>query len=162
MTAFVFTETVPAEKIESAALGVDNTHKLATADVGKAVKLSTANNFVLCSGGDEIDGFVNSVDAFTVNDGFSFGGVLREGRVVAMVGSNQSGSMAVGDYVVADTQVTLGTAGYAKVKSGTAASQLGSGAYTYTAATPSRNLWRCIRLIEGSGAVGKLVLLERL
>lgn len=120
MTSFVFTELVPSQLIESAALGVDANGKFKTEDLGKPVKLAGSNNFVLAAADDEIEGFVNSVDPFNVNDGFSFGGVLRKGRKLAVVGANQSGTMAVGDLVVADTQVALGTAGSPKVKTGTA------------------------------------------
>jgi hypothetical protein len=146
MTSFVFTELVPAQTIESAALGVSNAAKFADADVGKAVKFGGANNFVPVAGGDDIDGFVNSISAHTVNGGFSFGGVLREGRMTVEVGANQGATpMAVGDLVVADTPVALGTAGKAKVKTG----------------NPKRAFWTVIRVISGTGAAGSTVLVER-
>lgn len=147
MTTFVFTELVPTEKVLSAALGPNTSTKFADADVGKAVKLGSANNYVLVEAGDEIEGFVTSIEPFTVNNGFSFGGVVVSGRVTAEVGANQGATpMAVGDYVVADAQVALGTAGKAQVKTG----------------TPSKFLWRCIRIISGTGAAGSTVLLERI
>lgn len=146
MTTFAFTELVPTEKVLSTALGPDANTKFADADVGKAVKLGTANNYVAVVADDEIEGFVTSIEPFTVNSGFSFGGVVVSGRVTAEVGANQGVTpMAVGDYVVADTPVALGTAGKAKVKTG----------------APSMYLWRCIRIISGTGAAGSTVLLER-
>ncbi len=143
MTSFVFSETVPTKNV-SAALGVDANNKFVDADLGKAVKLGTAQNYVPCAAGDEIDGFVTAIEPFTVNDGFSFGGVQLDNRKEAMVGTGQVGSMAVGDYVVAAPQVALGTAGIAQVKTG----------------VPTKKLWRCIRIISGTGAVGDKVLLE--
>jgi hypothetical protein len=147
MTTFVFTELVPTEKVLSAALGPNTSTKFADADVGKAVKLGSANNYVLVEAGDEIEGFVTSIEPFTVNNGFSFGGVVVSGRVTAEVGANQGGTpMAVGDYVVADAPVALGTAGKAQVKTG----------------TPTKFLWRCVRVVSGTGAAGSTVLLERI
>ena len=160
MTTFVFTETVP-NQLESAALGANSGGKFVSADLNKAVKLGTANNFVLATNGDEIDGFVKAIEPFTVNDGFSFGGVQREGRVSAVVGANQVSTMAVGDYVVADTQVALGTAGAAKVRTGTAFAQSGTTPFGVTNSTPARALWRCIRIVSGTGAAGDPVILER-
>ncbi len=145
MTDFAFTELVP-NKAESTALGATATNEFSTTDVGKAVKLSTADNHILATNGDEIGGFVNSVEPFTVNDGYSFGGIQKEGRKEAVVGANQVGTMAIDDLVVADTQVALGTAGAPKVKTG----------------TPTRFLWRCIKIISGTGVAGDTVLLERI
>lgn len=147
MTTFVFTELVPTEKVLSAALGPNSSTKFADADVGKAVKLGSANNYVLVEADDEIEGFVTSIEPFTVNNGFSFGGVVVSGRVTAEVGANQGATpMAVGDYVVADAPVALGTAGKAQVKTG----------------TPTKFLWRCVRVVSGTGAAGSMVLLERI
>jgi len=146
MTTFAFTELVPTEKVLSAALGPDANTKFADADVGKAVKMGTAQNYVAVAAGNDIEGFVTSIEPYTVNSGFSFGGVVVSGRVKAEVGANQGATpMAVGDYVVADTPVALGTAGKAKVKTG----------------TPAKYFWRCIRIISGTGVAGDSVLLER-
>lgn len=145
MTTFVYTELVPTQN-ESAALGVSAGAKFADADLGKPVKFGTANNYVLCAANDQIDGFVKAIEPITVNNGFSFGGVQREGRVVATVGAAQTPAMAIGDLVIADAQVALGTAGAPKVKTGAA---------TYAA-------WRCIRIISGTGVAGDSVLIERI
>lgn len=143
---FAFGITVPANEIITSALGTNSGAATSATDVGKAVKLSTANNHILATGGDEIDGFINSVEPVKVNGGYNLGGVLIEGRIEALVGANQGGTpMAVGDYVVADTQAAFGTAGVAKVKTG----------------TPAHKFWRCIRIVSGTGVAGDTVLLER-
>jgi len=162
MTSFVFTELVPTDGVESAALGPNSSTKFADEDIGKAVKFGTANNFVLATNGDEIEGFVHSIQAYTVNSGFSFGSVQRKGRKLAAVGTNQGGSpMAVGDYVVADTQTALGTAGTPKVRTGTAFSQSGTTPFAVTMPTPAHALWKCVRIVSGTGVAGDSVLIER-
>jgi hypothetical protein len=162
MTAFVFTELVPTEN-ESAALGVNAAGKFTDKDLGKPVKFGAANNYVLAAAGNDIDGFVLSVEPFTVNDGVGFGGVMRKGRITVEVGANQGGTpMAVGDYVVADAQAAVGTAGTAKVKTGVAFAQSGTTPFAITRETPLHAMWRCIRIISGTGVAGDSVLLERL
>ena len=138
--------TNPAElDITSAAIG-DNTKQVGSEfDIGKAVKLGEDQNYVLCEANDEIEGFINAVSPQTVNDGFSFGGIQRRKRIMAQVGANQGGTaMAVGDFVVADAQIAFGTKGVAQVKTG----------------TPTMYLWRVLR-VDGAGAAGDMVLLER-
>ena len=147
MTSFVFTELVP-NGLESAALGTGINGKFTDADLNKAVKLGGANNYVLAENGDEIHGFVKAIEPFTVNDGYSFGGVQREGRVTAQVGVNQGATaMKPGDIIVADNQVALGTIGAAQVR-------------TEIAPAPGVEYWRCLRIISGTGVVGDMVLLE--
>lgn len=163
MPSFAFTELVPTEGVESGCLGPNSSTKFADADLGKAIKFGTADNFVLATEGDEIDGFVYAIDAMTYNSGFSFGSVQRKGRKLAVVGANQGGTpMAVGDYVVADAQVALGTAGSPKVKTGVAFAQSGTTPFAVTMPTPLHNLWRCIKIVSGTGVAGDTVLLERL
>jgi hypothetical protein len=149
MTAFAFDVTVPANEIISTALGTGpgNTFLSAT-DLGKAVTLAVTNtsSHVLAAAGAEIDGFITSVEPITVNNGFSFGGILIEGRIQATVGANQGATpMAPGDYVVADVQTAVGTLGLAQVKTG----------------APTKKLWRCISRVSGTGATGSTVVLER-
>lgn len=148
MPTFAFTELVndPLAQIESAALGADNTHPLVGADKGKAVKMGTAQNYLLCATTNEIEGFLVAVEPWTVNGGYGFGAVQRNRRALATVGANQGGTaMAVGDLVVADTQAAVGTAGGAKVKTG----------------TPALHKWRVLRIISGTGVAGDPVLLEK-
>jgi hypothetical protein len=146
MTTFVFTETVPTE-LFSTALGVSASAKFVSADLCKAVKLGPNNNYVLCSTGDQVDGFVKAIEPFTVNDGFSFGGVQLEGRVTAKIGVQGASPMAVGDLIVAGVQVALGTASLGVVITG--------------AGVAGKASWKCIRIITGTGVAGDTVLLER-
>lgn len=151
MSTFVFTTLTnnpDAAQYESACLGVSNSTKLTDNDIGKCVKLAANNNFVLCATTDAIDGVLVATEPTTYNSGFAFGTVQRRGRFEATVGANQGGSpMAVGDYVVADTQAAIDTAGGARV---------------ITDSTPPTGaLWRCIRIISGTGVAADSVLIER-
>lgn len=164
MSTFRFNAKVqdPFSDITDAALGTSG-QGWGNEEVGKAVKLSSANNYVLATNGDEIEGFVVSVEPNTVNGGASFGSVQRNGRMLAKLASGVTGA-AVGNFVVAAAQEAVGTqvnSNLALVKPGTAASQLGSGAYTYTVRTPNSFMWRIIRLLT-DGEAGSTVLLERI
>jgi hypothetical protein len=134
--------TTPAEMdVISTPIG-DNTNQAKyDFDIGKAVKKGPLQNYVLCADGDEIGGFIDSVRGDTVNGGHAFGGVQRRKRVWAEVGD---GVVAVNDFVVAAAQIPWGTKGTAQVKTG----------------NPSVYKWQAIR-VDGSGAVGSKVLLER-
>jgi hypothetical protein len=114
----------------------------------KAVKLGANSNHVLCVEGDEIEGFVDSIEAAT-EGGYSFGGVARCNRgfrVEAKIGANQGATpAALDDLVVADAQLAIGTAGMPVVKTG----------------TPTRHLWRILAL-RGTGVAGDTVVLELL
>lgn len=148
MTVFHFTELVndPLADVVSAALGVDADHKFAQNDVGKGVAMGAASNYVPLAEDDEIEGIVTSVEPFTVNDGFSFGAVQKNKRAMAVVGANQGATpMAPLDLVVGDAPVALGTAGRITVKTG----------------APTVHIWRCIRLVSGTGVAGDTVLIER-
>lgn len=129
----------------SSKLGPDAATKYGTVDAKKAVKLGPVGNHILCASGDEIDGFIDSVDAAT-QDGFSFGGVargVRGLRVEAEVGPNQAAALVVGDFVVADDQLPPGTKGLPRVKKG----------------TPAVNRYR-VMTVDGTGLAGSTVVLE--
>ena len=132
----------------SSRLGASPAAKLTDQDVKKAVKLGPNSHHVLCAAGNEIEGFVDSVDSAT-NGGYSFGGVARCNRgcrVKAQIGATQGATAAaLNDLVVADDQLAIGTKGLPQVKTG----------------TPSRHLWRILAL-NGSGAAGTEVILELL
>ena len=161
MADFFFSETAPVGTRLSAKLGAAANTPFAEADKGKAVKLGTAQNYVLATGGDDIEGFVSSVEPIT-KGGFSFGGVQIDGWKEAVVGANQGGTpMAVKDYVVADTQVALGTAGAPTVKTGVPFSQSGTTPFAVTPSTPTKFFWRCLRILSGTGVAGDSVLLYR-
>jgi len=135
----------PFADITDAALGAAAGEGWITGDVGKAVKMGTAQNYVLAVGGNELEGFVTSVEPNTVNAGFSFGGVQRDGRVEVEVGAAQVGNVTVGNYAVGDTQAAVGTAGAAKVKEG----------------SPTIFRWRIVRIVTGTGASGDTIIIER-
>jgi hypothetical protein len=133
--------------VVSSKLGPNVATKYTQLDTGKAVKLGAAANHVMCAAGDELEGFIDSVDAATAQ-GFSFGGVARctrGSRVDAQVGAGQAGNLALGALVVADTQLAIGTKGRAQVKAG----------------APAVNKWRVIN-VRGTGAAGTMVVLELL
>jgi len=162
MTQFALTELVnsPMADVTSAALGASSGAKFVQADIGKPVKLGTADsNYVVCSAGDEIEGFVSSVEIGTVNDGFSFGGVVKNKRKLCKVDAAQSSTIGLGSYVVAGASAALGTAdAYPKVKSGVATNMSGT---PPVLGTPVRHLWRVVRIVSGTGVAGDLVLIER-
>lgn len=144
----VLTHSPERLNVISSKLGPDANTKYSDLDKKKAVKLGPVGNHVLCAGGDEIEGFIDSVDAATSN-GFSFGGVARGNRgfrVEAQVGANQGATpMAVGDFVVADVQLPVGTKGLPQVKTG----------------APATHKYR-VMTVNGTGAAGDVVVLELL
>lgn len=163
MSTFRFNVKVndPFADITDAALGTAG-QGWGNEEVGKAVKLSTANNYILCTNGDEIEGFVVAVEPNTVNSNVSFGSVQRNKRMQAVLAAGVTGA-TVGLFVVAAAQEAVGTqtnGNKALVKPGTAASQLGSGSYAYTERTPNTYMWRIIRLLT-DGEAGSTVVIER-
>lgn len=144
----VLTHSPERLNVISSKLGPDAATKYTDKDKRKAVKLGPVGNHVLCVGGDELEGFIDSVDAAT-SGGFSFGGVARGNRgfrVEAQVGANQGvTAMAVGDLVVADTQLAVGTAGLPQVKTG----------------APATHKYR-VMTVRGTGLAGDTVVLELL
>jgi len=164
MTAFSRQVTVPNPNIVTDALGTVGQGLTAATDIGKAVALAAAS-CTLATGGQEIYGFITSIEPATINDGYAYGGVLVNGRQVAVVGANQGGTaMAVGDLVVADTQTAAGDAGAFQswAAPGTVPSTPTGPTARVKTGTPTSCFWKCIRLIEGSGVAGKKVLLERI
>ena len=148
MTVFNFTELVndPLADVVTAALGVDADNGYVENDIGKGVKLAASNNYVPLVKDDEIEGVVVGLEPSTVNNGFTWGSVQKNRRITAEVGVSEVGTATVGELVVADTPVALGTAGVLKVYPG----------------TPTVHLWRIIRIISGTGAAGDSVLIERI
>jgi hypothetical protein len=124
----------------------NNTGQASYVDIGKPVKLS-GDAVVICTAGDEIYGFISSVNAGTM-DGFSVGGVVADaGR--EMVAVDEAGGLAVGDLVVAGTAVALGTAGVGNV--------------AVAAGTEDGiDRWRVVGLEVSPSTAGKEVLLRKL
>lgn len=89
---------------DSEAIGkVDD--KVNQGDLGKLVKLS-ANSFELCVADDLIDGQIDSLQSFTVNDGFPFGTVKKGPRLAVALGA--AGTAQIRALVVAGDQEALG------------------------------------------------------
>lgn len=124
---------------------------------GKAVKLVGESRFDLCAAGDEIEGFVTSVEAAPQN-GYSIGGItqsdLRWATADGLQGTPGTGAIAVGDYVLAGTATAKGTAlaQYAKVVKATTQANVKASPYN----------WRVVSLGPvGTGAVGTAIVIER-
>lgn len=96
------------DTIFSTKLGEPGT-KFTDADINKAVKYSKTTNgtMVLCGVGDEIEGFVESLESFT-QDGQTFGSVFGRGALIRQW-VQADASLALGDYVVAAAQEAVGT-----------------------------------------------------
>ena len=130
----------------STKLGTGGADLWTDSEIGKAVKLGSAANHVPCVDGDEIEGFVDNIDAGPTSGGHTFGGVARGNRgvrVKAQIGASQGANATLGALVVADDQVAVGTKGLAQVRTG----------------TPAVNKWRILSL-RGTGAAGTEVILE--
>lgn len=128
---------------------------LADADVGKFVKLKFTSQYGLCAVGDEIEGILDSGPDSALQDGFPIATVRRNGRLRVTLDGLQAtpgtGTIAVGDYVVAGTVVARGTSladAPPKVCKATAA---GTGIV---------HTWRIVALY-GTTAVGQIGLIER-
>lgn len=137
--------------------GSGASNNLSDADVGKLVKLAGDSRYNLCAAGDEIEGVITSVEPATQN-GFSIGGVLKDdAKIWAIADGLQAtpgtGTLAVGDYVVAGTITAKGTAltSFPKVCKATAAGNT----LNYK--------WRVVSLYTaGSGAVGTTIVIEQI
>ncbi len=144
----VLTHSPERLNVISSKLGPNAATKYTDLDKKKAVKLGPVGNHVLCAAGDEIEGFIDSVEAAT-SGGFSFGGVARGNRgfrVEAQVGAGQGATaMKVGDLVVADDQLAVGTKGLPQVKTG----------------APAHHVYR-VMTVNGTGVAGDVVVLELL
>lgn len=148
MTDFKFTPLVnsPHADVVSAALGATASKLFGSVDIGQAVKLGAAQNYVQVVAGNDVEGVVVAVDGVTVNDGYSFGSVQKDKRIRAQVAADQVSTITPGGLVVAGTPIALGTAnGKPQVKDG----------------APVNYKWRVIRIISGTGVAGDDVLIER-
>lgn len=134
--------------------GTGVANQLNDADNGKFVKLVGDSQYGLCAVGNDIEGVLETANEMGTQDGFNIGSVRYNGRVTVTLdglqGTPGTGTIAVGDIVVAGTVVARGTAitGYPKVCKAT---------------TPDNvNFkWRVVALY-GTGAVGQTALIERI
>lgn len=151
--------------------GTGAANQLDKVDNGKFVKLAGDSQFGLCAVGDRIGGVLQVANDVAPADGFNLGSVqkARRTRVKATADGSQAagtGSLAVGDYVVAGTPVARGTSlsgAYPKVRKAT--NQPGSVPADLTAAGDQAAnaifAWRVVAILSGTGAVGDTVLIER-
>lgn len=123
---------------------------------GKLVKLVAESRYDLCAAGNDIEGVVYAVELAPQN-GYTIGSIVSapETRIYALADGLQAtpgtGTIAVGDYVVAGTATAKGTAltSYPKVCKA-------------TDATTSVHKWRVVSLgTVGTGAVGTQIVIER-
>ncbi len=131
----------------STKLGATKDDKFLDTEIGKAVKMGPVGNHLLCADGDELEAFVDNIDAGGTSGGFSFGGVARGNvgfRVEAQVAAGAT-PLQFGDLVVAGAQIARGTKGIAQVKAG----------------APEIHKYRVINLKGGNGAPGTTVVLEK-
>lgn len=131
------------EQRDTEALG-DATDQFSKNDINKAV-VYNAEVMDLAAAGNDIVGFIETVEAFTVNGLHSCGTVKKSGRFIVEVGVGEVGNLAVNDLIVADTQIALNTAAKAMVKSG----------------APAVYKWAVMWLNGGDGSAGTTVTVER-
>lgn len=123
---------------------------------GKIVKLAAESQYNLAAAGDEIEGIITSVESATQNQ-FSIGGVSVEFDQAFVVfdglqATPGTGTIAIGDYVVAGTITAQGTAltSYPKVCKATGAG------------TTLNHKFRVVSLgSAGTGAVGTTGVIQR-
>lgn len=159
MANFAFTTLTPTLpevlNVVTCVLGAEG-EEFTDLDRNKAMKMaSDGAGYVRCMKGDDIEGFVDTVDVAPMNSFFKDDGTLvtRRGggvrrnpmhREQATVATG-SDKLAVLDYVVAGEPLAVGVKGLPQVEKG----------------TPKRHFWRVIRIIEGDGGAGSTVLIER-
>lgn len=150
--------------IISTCLGTGPDDQYTDKEVGKAAKMSTDANHVVCAADDEIEAFIDSIDdGGTENEGYSFGGVARGGRHLAVIGAGQGETTAAKllDLVVADDQPEIGTK---QIAPGKAPGEAGpdAGVAVVKTGSPETHKWRIVHIYNGGdGFEGTLVCLEK-
>ncbi len=93
--------------------GTGSSNNYSTADEGKLVKLTAESRYELCVAGDKIEGAILAVESAT-SGGYSIGGVETEEIMFAVADGLEAtagtGTLAIGDFVVAGTITAKGTA----------------------------------------------------
>jgi len=113
-------------------------------DLNKPVKLVSSDTVALCSDGDQIYGFINSVEQRT-QDGKTIVGIQDSGRVWVQL----SGASSFGALVEAGANAAAGTA-----NSGTKKAIVS----THTKVTATEKMWK---IISGTFSDGDTVLIEK-
>ena len=114
------------------------------ADVGKPVKVSATDLLALCTDGDQIYGFIASVEGATA-DGYKVASIQISGRTKVVL----SGNSAIGTLVEAHDQAAAGTAN---------TGNLGI-VSTHTMVDGTKKMWE---VISGAGTNGTTALVEKL
>jgi hypothetical protein len=167
--AHYITPLVPQEPARTVRLGT-NAGQFITDDVGKLVKLAAESQYNLCVAGDPIEGVIAAIDT-AKSGGHSIGSIYERGAIWAIADGLQAtpgtGTLAVGDYVVAGSITALGTKLTSFPKVCKATQQPG---ITEAGAVGDVNdqlkvalfAWRVESLGTGAGAVGTQVVIKRL
>jgi hypothetical protein len=158
MATFKFRQLVnsPLANIRTAKLGVNAATTLGSVDVGKSVKLDDEDNYVVCADGDYIDGIVVAVSSGGTVGLANLGSVQLNREIQVQVAANQSGNVAVGEFLVAGTPLAIGVAGLAQVKN--IAAPANEAALVLAYGQPN---WRVLSIVSGTGAAGDTILMER-
>jgi hypothetical protein len=154
--AFYITPTAPMPQATTVRLGAGNTtnDNMTDKDRNKIVGLVAESRYNLTAAAGEIEGFIVAVEQATAG-GFTIGSIITEGRAYVTCDGLQAtpgtGTIAVGDYVLAGTATAKGTAltAYAKVVKAT------------TQSGPVFK-WRVVSLLTGAGAVGTTAVIEKI
>jgi len=160
---------VPTSDAFTVRLGASGAPFKAGYDEGKLVKLTAESRYDLCAAGDPIEAIVLAISTAT-SGGFSVGSVINEDRAFALADGLQAtpgtGTLAIGDWLVAGTATVLNTAlaSYPKVCKATL--QPGADPATTAAAgtliKQSIFAWRVVSLgTAGTGAVGTTIVMAR-
>ena len=145
----VLTNNPERLNVISTKLGDSKTEVYKDADVGKPMVMGKKGNMVIAAADQEIEGFLDNVDAGPTEDGHVFGGVARCGQgtryEVELVGTAD-----VLDLVVAAANEAVGV----KADSGLGKVQKG---------VPTTNIWRIIAFTTDaeSGTAGDIAIIER-
>jgi hypothetical protein len=115
MPKFLMQETVLNGDKQTARLGAGTgaANQVDDKEIAKAVKIVGDSRYGLCVAGDPIEAFISAVESATLDD-YTIGTVQVGGRKEVMADGLQAtpgtGTIAVGDFVVAGTMVAKGTA----------------------------------------------------
>lgn len=154
MAKFQMKELVGLEPITARlGAGTGAANHVTDVEIGKTVKMVGDSRYDLTAAGDQIEGFITSVESYTA-DNYSIGSVQVTGRKRVTLDGLQAtpgtGTIAVGDFVVAGTAVAKATALSTPAKVCKATTQTGM-----------YHAWRVVSL-EGTGAVGQFAVIERI
>jgi hypothetical protein len=158
--AHFITPTAPSAASHTVRLGAGNTigDRFDLKEEGKIVKFAGESRYDLAVAGDEIEGFITSVEMATA-DGYTIGGVDLSGENRAVLADGLqatpgTGVIAIGDYVLAGSITAKGTAltNWPKVVKATTQATVKASPYS----------WRVVSLgPAGTGAVGTVLVIRR-